>query len=76
MPQILDMRRDGQKANFFPMRWFIAEMITANPQTIVIRDSQHLSGQYSKGVASGILTSLTGGRCFVVRHFWARFSPF
>ena len=59
------MRRDGQKANFFPMRWFIAEMINSNPETVVTRDATHLSPQYRNGMAAGILTALTGGRCFV-----------
>ena len=63
--KVIKMRQDGQKANFFPMRYLIARESTAAPGTIVIRDSQHLSGQYLQGVASGMLTLATGGRCYI-----------
>lgn len=47
------------------MRYFIARESTAAPATTVLRDTQHLSAAYLGGVASGMLTLATGGRCYV-----------
>jgi len=69
--KVLPMRKKGQKANFFPTRWFIAEEVTAVPYVAgvsgskVMRDGTHLSSVYLHGVASGMLTLATGGRSFV-----------
>ena len=62
--KVLPMLNNNQKANFFPMRWFIAEEVTQVPGQ-VMRDSTHLSQAYEEGVASGMLTLATGGRSFV-----------
>jgi len=69
--KVLPMIKDGQKANFFPMRWFIAEEVTEVPYVAgisgskVMSDETHLSSVYLHGVASGMLTLATGGRSFV-----------
>jgi hypothetical protein len=65
LTKVLPMVEDGQKGNLFPMRWFIAEERISSPTTVVLRDSQHLHSAYLQGVASGMLTLVTGGRSFV-----------
>lgn len=61
----LPMRNAGQKVNFFPMRWYIATERLLAPETIVMSDNTHLSARYLRGVSSGMLTLLSGGRCYV-----------
>eukprot|EP00588_Corethron_pennatum_P010129 CAMPEP_0194273190 /NCGR_PEP_ID=MMETSP0169-20130528/6581_1 /TAXON_ID=218684 /ORGANISM="Corethron pennatum, Strain L29A3" /LENGTH=671 /DNA_ID=CAMNT_0039016069 /DNA_START=209 /DNA_END=2220 /DNA_ORIENTATION=+ len=65
--KVLPMIKDGQKANFFPTRWFIAEEVTEvpYPRGSKVTRSDGLSRAYSQGMASGIATLATGGRSFV-----------
>lgn len=66
--KVVPMIANNQKANFFPMRWFIAEEVTQIPHppgSKVMRDKSHLSQVYEHGVVSGMLTLATGGRSFV-----------
>eukprot|EP00588_Corethron_pennatum_P017112 CAMPEP_0194306038 /NCGR_PEP_ID=MMETSP0171-20130528/3310_1 /TAXON_ID=218684 /ORGANISM="Corethron pennatum, Strain L29A3" /LENGTH=1059 /DNA_ID=CAMNT_0039057723 /DNA_START=66 /DNA_END=3245 /DNA_ORIENTATION=+ len=66
--KVLPMIRNGQKANYFPTRWFMAQEVTESPYppgAKVMRDDSHMSGSYLKGMASGMLTLATGGRSFI-----------
>jgi len=65
--KVLPMIKNGQKANFFPTRWFIAEEATEVPYPpgSKVTRSGGLSHAYSQGMASGIATLATGGRSFV-----------
>jgi len=66
--KVLPMIRNGQKANYFPTRWFMAQEVTESPYppgSKVMSDIVHISGPYLQGMASGMLTLVTGGRSFI-----------